>query len=107
MDPKEHKREIIERYTTRFEIGRKEEHRSGRKLSRDAWQGDRTGMKRKDIAPGGSVGECVVPGRSTDEDRLAKRCDIEDRVSSGYTNNISSSSSPRGLGDEVRSPWMF
>jgi hypothetical protein len=54
-------------------------------------------MKRKETTPGGSAKECVVPERSTDEDRPTKRCDIESRVSSGDT----SSSGSRGPKDEV------
>jgi hypothetical protein len=44
------------------------------------------------------VGECVVPERSTYEDRLMKRHNIESRVSSGDT----SSSGSRGPEDEVK-----
>jgi hypothetical protein len=33
-------------------------------------------MKRMEIALGGSVEECVVPQRSIDKDRFAKRCNI-------------------------------
>jgi hypothetical protein len=42
-------------------------------------------MKRKETTPRGSVEECVLPERSTYEDRPTKRCDIESRVSNGDT----------------------
>jgi hypothetical protein len=63
-------------------------------------------MKRKETAPGGSVEECVVPEWSTGEDRPTKRHNVESRVSSGDTSS-SSSSSPRGPGDEVQTPWLL
>jgi hypothetical protein len=97
MDLEERRRQINERYARRFELRRKVEQRSGRKLVRDAQQGVKPMMKRKEITPRGSAGECVVPERSIDEDRPTKRCGIEDRVSSGDTD---SSSGPKGLGDE-------
>jgi hypothetical protein len=50
-------------------------------------------MKRKETTPGGSVDVCVVLERRTYEDRPAKRCNIESRVSNGDT--ISSSSRRR------------
>jgi hypothetical protein len=49
-------------------------------------------MKRKETTPGGSVEECVVPERSTDEDRPVKSVTL--RV--GYLVEIPSSSGSRG-----------
>jgi hypothetical protein len=54
-------------------------------------------MKRKENAPRGGVGECVVLYRSIYEDRLAKRHGIESRVYSEYTSTTSS----RGLEEKV------
>ena len=44
-----------------------------------------------------------MPKRSTDEDRPMKRHTIEDRVFSRDT----SSSSSKGLGDKVPTPWLL
>ena len=59
-------------------------------------------MKRKETAPRGSAGECDVPERRIDEDRLVKRCIVEIRVSSGDT----SSSGSRGQEDKVQPPLV-
>jgi len=53
------------------------------------------------------VEDCVVPERSTGEDRLVKRHSIESRVSSGDTSSRRNSSGPRGPGDKVRTPWLL
>jgi hypothetical protein len=56
-------------------------------------------MKRKEAILGGSAEEYVVPEWRTDVDRLAKRCGIEDMLSSSNTNKC--------LGDEVCTPWLL
>jgi hypothetical protein len=103
MDPKEKRREIFERYARRVEVRRRVEQRGGKKIERGARRGVRPMMKRKDITPGVSEEECVVLERNIDKDRLAKSCNIESRVSNGDT----SSSSRRGPGDPVRTPWLL
>jgi hypothetical protein len=54
-------------------------------------------MKQNETTPGGSVGECVVPERSTNKDRPMKRRGIESRVLSGDT----SSSGSKGQEDKL------
>jgi hypothetical protein len=85
MDPKYWKRERVTRYARRVELRRKVEQRSKKKIARGARRGIRPIMKRKETKPRGSVGECVMPKRSIDEDMSTKRRDIGSRVSNEYT----------------------
>jgi hypothetical protein len=60
-------------------------------------------IEEKRTTPCGSAKEYVVPKWIINEDRPAKRCGIEDMVSSMDT----SSDTSTNLGDEVNTPWLW
>jgi len=60
-------------------------------------------MKRNETTLGGSVKECVVPERITNEDRNLKSRNIECRVSNEYT----IISGGRGPKYDVWTPWLL